>query len=300
MEALVAKLQSFAVDPNQTLWHYTNGSALLAIINSGTIFSTQVSCLNDSTEVRYASKLFCAALESLRALYLGDSIASAFLDRAIDLFQEDIDDPSQSAIPYFVTCFTELEDDLSQWRAYGGGENGYALGFKASDLFGVSQSIVVKVNYDQSLHVRLAEETAKATVTYYIAGLNEDGGRDPDAWADEFLFVWNELITRIAPLVKDPGFESEQEYRIVKQFTPGDVGQLHFLQKNSLMSRHLPLQLPSGMAASGSGYRLPISSIMVGPCRHRHVSRASIGSLLLQKFYAMNMVSVSRSPFQVT
>ena len=32
---------------------------------------------------------------------------------------------------HFVTCFSEVEDDLSQWRGYGGGECGYALGFDA-------------------------------------------------------------------------------------------------------------------------------------------------------------------------
>lgn len=44
--------------------------------------------------------------------------------------------PSHAPSMYFVTCFSEEEDDLSQWRAYCGGENGYAIGFRAAGLFG--------------------------------------------------------------------------------------------------------------------------------------------------------------------
>ncbi len=50
---------------DKTLWHYTTGAGLQGILESGTIYATQVACLNDSTEIRYASSLFKKALISL-------------------------------------------------------------------------------------------------------------------------------------------------------------------------------------------------------------------------------------------
>jgi len=39
-------------DPELIVWHYTSGPGLISIIESGTLYSTQVSCLNDATEIR--------------------------------------------------------------------------------------------------------------------------------------------------------------------------------------------------------------------------------------------------------
>ena len=49
----VKQLGSLDFDREVILWHYTNGAGLLGILETGTIFSTQVSCVNDSTECRF-------------------------------------------------------------------------------------------------------------------------------------------------------------------------------------------------------------------------------------------------------
>lgn len=197
-----------------------------------------------------------------------------------------------------MSCFSDIEDDLSQWRAYGGGENGYAIGFRAKDLFGIPNSYVVRVAYDRDLHLKLAKEAAKATVDFFLEGLEASEQKDPQAWAQEFLPAWDSVITQVAPLVKDAGFSSESEYRIVKSFNLDDLQHLRFLQRNNLMSRHLPLQPPSGKF--DGGYKLPISRVIVGPCRFRQVSRISVDTLLRQKGYSTGLVSTSKSPFQAT
>jgi hypothetical protein len=52
-----ARLTSPALTKDETVWHYTRGESLIPIIDSGTLFATQASCLNDATELRYASRL---------------------------------------------------------------------------------------------------------------------------------------------------------------------------------------------------------------------------------------------------
>lgn len=293
---LSRRLESVNIPLDTILWHYTTGAALTSIIETQSIFSTQVSCLNDATEIRYSSGLFRTALENLRPNLAG--LETNFLEKALSYFKEDTEYPAQSGLPYFVTCFSETADDLSQWRAYGSGENGYSIGFKAENLRAVPTSVLVRVNYDSDLHKTLAAEVAEATIIFFRDGFRNFGQDDLDRWTGDFLTAWDLAITQAAPFVKDPGFKSERECRIVKPFRAEDLGNLRFVQKNTLMSRHLPLQ--PGRINSIQPYRLPIAQIMVGPGRHRHVSRISVDTLLRQRGYPTGMVTTSRIPFQIT
>jgi Protein of unknown function (DUF2971) len=290
-------LDSMAIPPDTTLWHYTHGTALIQIIDSMSIFSTQISCLNDTTELRYASRLFHEALAGLRAEIEGDETKVDFVDRALNYFKENVEFPMQAVAPYFVTCFSDKGDDLSQWRAYGGGENGYAIGFKPGDLLGSPKCILARINYDGELHRSLAQKVATATVQFSFEGVKKYAPVDAAKWSEEFFEAWRPAITMIAPLVKDPAFIEERECRVVRGYC-GEISQLKFIQKGSLMSRHLPLRPGTGDASDS--YRLPISEVMVGPCRHPEISRTSVETLLCQKGYPTGLVSISRIPFQTT
>ena len=54
----------------------------------------------------------------------------------------------------FVGCFSEVEDDLGQWRGYGGGECGYAIGFQAHAFFEAllarPDALLVPMNYEKN------------------------------------------------------------------------------------------------------------------------------------------------------
>jgi len=131
-------------DPDKLAWHYTTGTGLTSIVESGSIFATQVSCLNDATEIRYSAKGLREALSALASGMDEQQPEAAFVKRYIQLLQDNEAAPNSVALPYFVSCFSSLEDDLSQWRSYGGGENGYAIGIMARDLFGTPNSLVAK------------------------------------------------------------------------------------------------------------------------------------------------------------
>jgi hypothetical protein len=201
-------------------------------------------------------------------------------------------------VPHFVTCLSEEKDDLSQWRAYGGGENGYAIGFKAGHLWGCPNSMLARINYDSDLHRKLAQKAAEKALEFFLAGIEKFAPSDVAEWGREFLDAWNGAITMVAPLIKDSAFTKEKECRIVKGFVQDDLAHLKFVQKNSLMSRHLPIQ--PGPRPSSDAYRLPIAEVMVGPCRHPQISRTSVDTLLRQKGYGPNLVSISAVPLQAT
>jgi hypothetical protein len=295
-EEILKDLGCLDIDPNAVLWHYTTGPALLGIIESGTIYATQVACLNDSTEVRYSSRLLQKELTALKSKYCDDNQVDDFIGTALEFFKEEPEFPAHAGLMYFVTCFSQQRDDLTQWRSYGGGENGYAIGFKASSLFGVANTILAKVNYDISAHDALAKKVAEATVRFFREGQARRTNENPSHWGGEFLAAWDYWITQLAPMVKDPGFSSENEFRLVHQFQYHEFARLRFVQKATLMSRHLPLVLLSNNETRLP--KLPLSQIIVGPCRHREITRISVDAALRQMGYGSGLVLSSERPFQ--
>ncbi len=242
--------------------------------------------------------LFQEALRELQASTGNDEIAQRLLDGAVSYFKEDPSLPAQAASFHFVTCFSEEKDDLSQWRAYAGGENGYAIGFRAVDLFGIPNSMLVRVNYDTDLHRTLAKRAALEMVRFCKEGIRKYAPSDLNQFGQEFLQAWEQQIVMIAPMVKDPGFFKEKEVRITKGYAAADLEDLQFIAKKTMMSRHLPLRPPA--RERSEPYRLPITEVMVGPSRHLPISRNSVATLLSQKGYPTGIVSISKIPFQAT
>ena len=283
-------------DLDDLVWHYTSGDGLIKILDSGTIFSTQVSCLNDSTEIRYSASVLRTALSKLLPELPGDDRVSNFVKRFISFLHDDEKLPNHMVLPIFVCCFSSLEDDLSQWRSYGGGENGYAIAIRPKNLQ-ASDSLVVKVNYDPKIHSELAENVARDTINFYEEGL-EAGIAD---WDDVFLQIWDLSLSKVAPAIKDPGFKQEKEVRVVRLEFPADLQNMQFMQRKTMMSRHLPISFPAGGRNQATAKpMLPIERVMVGPSRHKAVSGNSVRSMLRKLGYSDQMVRLSERPYQET
>jgi hypothetical protein len=278
------------------LWHYTTGAGLQGILESGTVYATQVSCLNDSSEIRYASSLFKNALIALLPTYAADGAVESALKKYIKLIEEEPERPNHAPSLFFVSCFSEQEDDLSQWRSYCGGENGYAIGLAAARMFVDGNSLLARVNYDIELHQKIAAEIAEKTVEFFRDGLNKNRAATAEKWEEEFFNFWDPYISRLAPMVKDPGFAAEREYRIIHELQVSELMNLRFIQKKTMMSRHLPLAFPFGGEAWVP--RLPIEKVIVGPCRHREITRVSVDTLMRKMGYGTGRTFSSKRPFQ--
>lgn len=297
---IAEELGSLKVDFGDTLWHYTTGTSLLAIINSNQLYATQVSCLNDSTEIRYGTSLLREAFVSLQPEESLREDERKLLAGLIRNTTQAEAIPISAPSKWFVTCFSQQRDDLSQWRAYSGGENGFAIGFTAGGLFRFGARYnLVRVSYDGDLHRKLAIKIALATLQFFKEGLDKRADTAAQQWPSEFLSEWDMMLSYLAPMVKHPAFQSENEYRIMYELNLQDLPELKFIQKSSLMSRHLPLSFSSEFGESPS-VRLPIKEILVGPSRHKEISAVSVHTLLRQKGYDSVQVGVSAIPFQST
>jgi hypothetical protein len=230
-----------------------------------------------------------------------DELIYAFLQRYLEMLNDDEDVPSNANNMFFVTCFSELRDDLGMWRSYSGGENGYAVGFKIGHLIAPQHNCLLgRVNYDLTTHRDLARKMALATVDAYKDWRSEVGEDQALKEEMEFLREWSIAITHVAPFVKDAGFSSEKEVRITRPYTAQDVDRIVILQKRTMLTRHLPLQFPAGLVNETGKHLLPISQLVVGPGRHKHISLISAHLLLAKHKYPPNLGVKSARPYQET
>jgi len=200
-----------------------------------------------------------------------------------------LEDDGADYSSFFVLCMSDAKDDLSQWRADAGGENGVALELFTPILTPTTEKggFLMPVCYVENAQQGFAADIAKWTIDFFKHGFV--GARtDRKQWADSFLLEWRGHIIWFAPILKDSAFANEHEWRLIVSLGGSDLPDVKIQQRQSLISRHLPLSF---------GLRVPLKSVMVGPSRNRNVSRISVGTVLEAKGYLLN-TSIPPDPRQ--
>lgn len=172
--------------PPEILYHYTDIHGLIGILREGKIRATVADLMNDRAEVGLGHSVIAKVLAEDEEM---QELASNL--------REHMDDDK-----WFVSCFSEVEDDLSMWRWYGAGQ-GYALGIRTQALQQASRGEFT--NTPAELHcvqygVEAFEEELRAVIRPGISEVER-----PGAW---------ELFKRAA-LVKDARWSSEREWRLL-------------------------------------------------------------------------------------
>lgn len=266
----------------EIVWHYTNGSGLLGIIQTGTLFATQVSCLNDTTETKYATDIYKQVINELMQEHHDDAEAVKFLTSVLEFVKEEPASPTHGTSKFFVICFSGDDDELTQWDRYSR-PNGYAIGFYARGLNREPNSQLYRVVYDRDKQMRAAKKLAVATLNFYRAGLIDDRLGNPAEWARIFFEAWDEWIYKLAPLAKDQKWHSENEFRLVHELKASEFPEIRFIQKRQLLARYLPLKTPSWVKRRAG--LLPIARVRIGPSNHKAFTKISVQLLLEQMGY---------------
>ena len=156
-------LRTSTATRRDSLWHYTTAATFAVIMKSKSIWATQISCLNDHMEFRHGVRLVREAIR-LYKVPLHDKDTqwlAGYVDDALENEGAEISE-------FFVLCMSEAKDDLSQWRAYGGGENGVAIELCTPVLQPDTQhsGYLRPVWYVENAQKGLAADIAKWTVDF--------------------------------------------------------------------------------------------------------------------------------------
>lgn len=303
---IIKKIKSQSI--NRPVYHYTSQTGLLGIISKKSIWATAINYLNDTLEFEYAMKLIKEELKWLSKQIKNGEFGN--VEEEINcfkmihsLFEFSI---SQQFIKdnfyIFVASFSENGDLLSQWRAYCPENSGFNLGFDLNlvkDVVNKQGFIVSKCLYDP--------EEQKAAIKYLLREwglLYFDNMElfsvfakkgDIKGLTSAVMKVASKLIEAVAhlcPLLKEPSFVEEKEWRIVSHPISVEHPQVKFREGNSMLVPYFNLHL----AQDTEG--LSLESITIGPTTDPVSSSESLKAFLKSEKVNCEKVNISKIPYR--
>jgi hypothetical protein len=203
--ALNASLNRLNETPPEYVFHYGSMAGLLGVLQSKAIWASDVSSLNDKSEIVHANEVLEQALGN-RFFSMG--IKDNVWFHGIALQVRSI----KARIGRCVASFCEDNDQLSLWRPYASDGMGASIGFQSSAMSKVvaEQGFELKkVVYDR--------ETQYAICIAYVDDLFGRFGIDSKiaGLPDDVIDDMRNFINTVGILFKHPSFRDEREWRLV-------------------------------------------------------------------------------------
>ena len=265
--------------PPPRLYHYTSQEGLLGILSSKTLWATRIQYLNDSTEFSYTLALLKKAFDLHVVGQLWAKVITHSPLRALDHLRSH---------PIHVACFSEKQDDLSQWRGYCPGGGGFSVGFDSDQLGKAADSrhaFIAPCVYDPDLQSHLVKQL--------VDGFIKEGFTERDKDFDAKKVSWDFTMDCIflACVLKHPSFKDEQEWRIVSQSIPPTDPQLGFRKSRTALIPHLRFELTEP--------QVPLNvHLVVGPNPEMELALESATSLFAATNCTGPAVSTSVVPYR--
>ena len=270
-------------EPPGILYHYTNSDGLKGIIGSRTFWATEIRHLNDTSELRYPRKKLLAAVESLRAArdvhWSTDTIEELIASWA----------NTERGPETFVASFCSDGDNLSQWRGYGDGGNGFAIGLDREALAMATRAQgynLVRLMYEGSEQEALLTEAVRDAVP-----ILDEWARDPDSAPNAAmqLLLLSFGFLHALVFLKNPYFHDEREWRLTRIVLPEEPVRrgTHLREGENIPHEIVDL-------AEGSSIR----EIVVGPTPKSATVVEDVGTLLRRSGLGHVAIRASQAPLR--
>lgn len=199
--------------------YYCNQQGLLGILEDKEIWATNIQFLNDGSEYQYTMNLISRLLPNL-VLDTVEEDLRTYVEQTINSYLSSVGGPR-----IFVASFSELEDDLTMWRAYGKG-GGYSLGVDFDER---GQSLkfqrfdFAKCEYSQTDQEEAVLSVLARLIDLILLGTKRVGTKqEPNlhlaSLEDPALInVTVSELQDLAARFKHPAFEPEKEWRLIRR-----------------------------------------------------------------------------------
>lgn len=267
-----------------TLYHYTTLSGCLGILESKSLWATDVGFLNDASESALAVHMMRSVLKT--HIEEAPPESRAWLTRL---------EPELTFVfsPFtFVASFSHHSDQLSQWRAYGRG-GGIALGLDVASLMEVCEAdnwVLAKCIYaedEQRALLRLVSQSSLDAALRLVAD-----GMATEEVEQHARAVFRSALGFAAPFIKDKSFHEEAEWRVVTQVRSPVGDHVHFRASQSLVIPYtkFPLAL--------DGARMKLNLVVAGPSPHPRLLEQGLARALHNFQVAFKLVDTSAIPYR--
>jgi hypothetical protein len=278
------------IGEDDLLWHYTDGAALLNIVNNGVLWATQIQYMNDAQELIHIVEEMRAALE-----LLSDAQEDDF--RFVDALAQALG--SAALLRVCVLSFSSHRDDLNQWRGYSTHGNGYAVGYRAGDIkawveaqrkgdevagWALNPVLYRGAVKDAVCHALIQRGRRLRTENEGVLpafGSMDWTGRNPF-----FPPALKSLLVNLlhaGPIFKHESFASEAEWRLSTRILP--MERLRLRPRGTMMIPYAELVWTDDVV---------VREVMVGPGPHAALNRTA----LEVAFGSRLTVSESRVPYR--
>lgn len=289
-----------AVKPDQRLYHYTDLGALAGIVGHHDLWLTNAQYSNDEDESRHG---YGVARERVKKQLRS---AKRARDRERVEYVEALAALLETPPPegFYICCFCEADNLLSQWRSYGANGVGVSVAFDPmafTHITGPDMPLGLmrlwKVFYKEATQARIVDQA----IDFVWTTQERDGQGAPVAVPEVLARRAADAIQFFVPTFKNGDFREEQERRLIFTPAPGcPVKPRYRVGRGMLIPYYSVRDLAQAAGVSGPDgtWRLPIHSVKVGPSAQKALNVESAAMLLRQNGYDAVTVTASRTPYR--
>ena len=288
----------------KTLFHYTTIEGLQGIIESRSIWATDTRYLNDFSENNYSKRILQQALinfcQETPAFNKNTTPNKSPGYHFLKILEENIQTlfPSDK-FSFYVCSFSEQKDLLSQWRGYGQNGTGFSIGFnvnKLSQCLKKSNFDIRPCIYEEKIQKQLMRALIKETASQFMDEIGYSNNIE-ETWDNEGKFILADFMMKfikLAPTLKHPKFEGEEEWRVIASLQTQKILELIKIRSGTnLLIPYIEISLPT------ENDKLVIEQIVIGPTINHLLSEGSVKLLLDKEQVTCNSLDYSTIPYRL-
>lgn len=273
----------------KNIYHYTNSVGLMGILNTKSLWATDVWYMNDTGEATYAAETITRFIASCAPESV-DMQSFCFYVKKL-LSEEGWADASPRS---YIACLSENGDQLSQWRSYGYGR-GFSVGFDLEALLQLfsgrdAAGSLGKVIYDQSFQEALISDRyqkAEKALNRLLSDSEAQSSLSPHGLSPVTVAITGFVVesSLISDFFKHPAFSEEAEVRLhaSRRFPDGKpAADVKFRDSALGITPYVAIPL----FPPGTDRISVIREIIIGPQHHQREVQRAVG-----QFFAANGLS---------
>ncbi len=264
---------------DNALYHYTTISGVKGIIDKKAIWGTEIDYLNDREEYKDFYRIY---LEISNEFIEADSKWEPLLNGVNNTVSANLEHdyfPGKNA-NYFVTSYSEVRDDLSQWRGYAKG--GYQIGFAYDKMKDISNKDHATTLLCPCFYNKGEKKSLVESVLLYAYNLMLKSDMKPET-INELSYAVIYSFAGLAPFCKNEKFASEREWRSVTLREFNNLQNIRFRESNGLLIPFIEKTLTRKCTTTNENNFDCINEIIVGPDLNPILAQRSLLNYLKQK-----------------
>jgi len=279
----------FDREPPPSLFHYTTLQGAYGIITSKQLWLTKIQHLNDLTELRHAIALFREMVQ--------------YWDRAITADEREFIDRVAHQLGSFaetnicVASFCEDGDLLSQWRGYSAGATGVTIGFSRAYLKSLTNKGFLncwKCMYEPSEHRTIIRELVQMALNCFRMRETLPDEAAKATFVNNIIGYFNTTFLRVAPVLKDPHFREEKEWRIITTPQKSTHASFDVIMAGSRLLPIFRLEFPASEDPEFNVF----DCLRIGPSANSSLVSNALFTLLIKHDYKRCSIMRSTAPYR--